>query len=237
MKKIFILGASSDVGVNVTEQFLKSGWHVTAHYNKSNKKLIYLKSKYKEIDIIKFDLRNIFKFEKYLKSKRNLFKNYDAFVSLTGYLKPTSFEKFKASDVIEHFNVNYLTNLLIIREVVKGMEKRKNGRIVLSSSIGTKFGGGLNTLGYSISKFNNEFFPAYFKKLYAKNITINTLQIGLTNTKIHDKLKSKNMEKRIKLIPLKRMASVQEVATYIYFLCHEKNKLLTGSVINISGGE
>jgi len=237
MKKIFILGASSDVGVNVTEQFLKSGWHVTAHYNKSNKKLIYLKSKYKEIDIIKFDLRNIFKFEKYLKSKRNLFKNYDAFVSLTGYLKPTSFEKFKASDVIEHFNVNYLTNLLIIREIVKGMEKRKNGRIVLSSSIGTKFGGGLNTLGYSISKFNNEFFPAYFKKLYEKNITINTLQIGLTNTKIHDKLKSKNMEKRIKLIPIKRMASVQEVATYIYFLCHEKNKLLTGSVINISGGE
>jgi len=237
MKKIFILGASSDVGVNVTEQFLKSGWHVTAHYNKSNKKLIYLKSKYNEIDIIKFDLRNIFKFEKYLKNKRNLFKNYDAFVSLTGYLKPTSFEKFKASDIIEHFNVNYLTNLLIIREVVKGMEKRKNGRIVLSSSIGTKFGGGLNTLGYSISKSNNEFFPAYFKKLYEKNITINTLQIGLTNTKIHAKLKSKNMVKRINLIPLKRMASVQEVATYIYFLCHEKNKLLTGSVINISGGE
>ena len=237
MKKIFILGASSDVGVNVTEQFLKSGWHVTAHYNKSNKKLIYLKSKYKEIDIIKFDLRNIFKFEKYLKSKRNLFKNYDAFVSLTGYLKPTSFEKFKASDVIEHFNVNYLTNLLVIREVVKGMEKRKNGRIVLSSSIGTKFGGGLNSLGYSISKFNNEFFPIYFKKLYSKNITINTLQIGVTDTKIHDNLKFKNMKKRIKLIPLKRMASIQEVTAYIYFLCHEKNKLLTGSVINISGGE
>ena len=39
MKKIFILGASSDVGINVTELFLKSGWHVTAHYNKSNKKL------------------------------------------------------------------------------------------------------------------------------------------------------------------------------------------------------
>jgi len=237
MKKIFILGASSDIGINVTELFLKNGWYVSAHFNKSNKKLINLKSKYKNIDIIKFDLRNIFKFEKFLKKNKNSFKNYDAFVSLTGYLKPTSFEKFKANDIIEHFNANYLTNLLIIREVVKGMEKRKNGRIVLSSSIGTKFGGGLNTLGYSISKFNNEFFPTYFKKLYTKNITINTLQIGVTNTKLHDNLKSKNMKKRIKLIPLKRMASTQEVATYIYFLCHEKNKLLTGSVINISGGE
>ena len=45
------------------------------------------------------------------------------------------------------------------------------------------------------------------------------------------------MKKRIKLIPLKRMASIEEVSTYIYFLCNEKNKLLTGSVINISGGE
>ena len=227
MKKIFILGASSDVGVNVTELFLKSGWHVTAHYNKSNKKLIHLKSKYEEINLIKFDLKKISKFEKFIKKNKKLFITYDAFVSLTGYLKPTSFEKFKVNDIIEHFNVNYLTNLLIIREVVKGMEKRKNGRIVLSSSIGTKFGGGLNTLGYSISKFNNEFFPAYFKKLYAKNITINTLKIGVTKTKIHDNLKSKDMKKRIKLIPLKRMASIEEVATYIYFLCHEKNRLLT----------
>ena len=166
-----------------------------------------------------------------------LFNSYDAFVSLTGYLKPSSFENFKAKDIIEHFNVNYLTNLLVIREVVKGMKKRKSGRIVLSSSIGTKFGGGLNTLGYSISKFNNEFFPVFFKTLYAKNITINTLKIGVTNTKIHNNLKAKNMKKRIKLIPLKRMASIKEVSTYIYFLCNEKNKLLTGSVINISGGE
>lgn len=237
MKKIFILGASSDVGINVTELFLKSGWHVTAHYNKSNKKLIYLKTKYKEIKIIKFDLKNIFKFEKYLKKNKKLFNSYDAFVSLTGYLKPSSFENFKARDIIEHFNVNYLTNLLVIREVIKGMKKRKSGRIVLSSSIGTKFGGGFNTLGYSISKFNNEFFPVFFKTLYAKNITINTLKIGVTNTKIHNNLKSKNMKKRIKLIPLKRMASIEEVSTYIYFLCNEKNKLLTGSVINISGGE
>ncbi len=237
MKKIFILGASSDIGINTTELFLKNNWEVTAHYNKSSKKLINLKSKFKKLNIIKFDLRNVLKFENFIKKNKNFFKNYDAFVSLTGYLKPTTFEKFKAKDIIEHFNVNYLTNLLIIREIVKGMLKRKSGRIVLSSSIGTKFGGGLNSLAYSISKYNNEFFPSYFKKLYSKNITINTLQIGVTDTKIHNNLKLKNIKERVKLIPLKRMAGTREVANYIYFLCHEKNKLLTGGVINISGGE
>ena len=33
------------------------------------------------------------------------------------------------------------------------------------------------------------------------------------------------------------MAKSSEVADYIFYLCNDKNKLLTSSVINISGGE
>ena len=51
-----------------------------------------------------------------------------------------------------------------------------------------------------------------------------------------EKLK-KNYNKRIKLIPLKRMVNPEEVADYIFLLCSDKNTLLTGSIINISGGE
>ena len=117
------------------------------------------------------------------------------------------------------------------------MSKRKWGRIINTSSIGTKFGGGINNFAYSLSKFNNEFFPQYFKNFYSKNVIINSLQIGLTNTKINKKLKNKNFKARLKLIPIKRMANTKEVANYIFFLCSETNTLLTGSKINISGGE
>ena len=44
------------------------------------------------------------------------------------------------------------------------------------------------------------------KKIYSKNIIINTLQIGLTKTKLLKKLPNKNYNKRIKLIPINRMA-------------------------------
>ena len=33
------------------------------------------------------------------------------------------------------------------------------------------------------------------------------------------------------------MASTKQVAEYIYFLCSDKNALITNEVINISGGE
>ena len=44
------------------------------------------------------------------------------------------------------------------------MIKKKWGRVLLTSSIGTKFGGAENTFMYSITKFLNEFFPKNLSK-------------------------------------------------------------------------
>ena len=44
-RTVLILGASSDIGLEVVKRFLKSGWNVFAHCN-SNEKI--LKSKYFE---------------------------------------------------------------------------------------------------------------------------------------------------------------------------------------------
>ena len=235
-KNILILGASSDIGLKTTKLFLDKGWNVFGHYNNNVSSLKKLQKKYKKLKLFKFDLKKISSFEKYISRNVNIAR-VDAFVSLTGYMKPTKFENFKIKDIQSHFNANYLANILVIKKVVKYMIKKKWGRIVLGGSIGTKFGGGLNNFAYSLSKFNNQFFPAYYKKLYSKNITINTLQIGVSNTKIHKKIKSKNMKKRIQLIPIKRMGNPNEVANYLFYLCSEENSLVTGSVINASGGE
>ena len=83
----------------------------------------------------------------------------------------------------------------------------------------------------------NEFFPRPLRNLTKYNILINTLKIGLTDTKLNKVDKNKNMKKRIKLIPLARMATIKEVVKYIYFLSSNENTLITNEVINISGGE
>ena len=235
-KEVLILGGSSDIGTESIRLFLKNGWKVTAHYNShkiTSKEFINYKKNFSQF---KFDLKKILEFEKFLKKNREKFSKFDAFVNLAGYLKPTTFEKFSIRDLYDHLNVNSISSFLVIRTIISEMKKRKWGRIVNTSSIGTKFGGGLNNFAYSLSKFNNEFFPNYFKQFYSKNIIINSLQIGLTKSKMNKKLK-KNYKERVKLIPLKRMANPKEVANYIFLLCGDKNTLLTGSVVNISGGE
>jgi len=234
-RSVLILGGSSDIGINLINLFLLNKWKVTAHYNENK---ISSKLKIKKnifFSEFKFDLRKIDNFETYIDN--NDFNSFDAFVNLAGYFKPKSFKNFTIKNYYDHINVNTLSSLLVIKKIIPNMKKNKWGRIVNTSSIGTKFGGGMNSFAYSLSKFNNEFFPQYYKTLYSKNIIINTLQIGLTDTKLLKKLPSKNYNNRLKKIPIRRMAKPAEVANYILYLCGNNNKLLTNSVINISGGE
>ena len=189
------------------------------------------------MDLFKFNLTKINSFKKYLDKNSKDLSNFDAFVSLTGYMKIKKFDKILPSDLIDHINANYISNLLIIQKILKNMKKNKWGRILLASSIGTKFGGGENTFAYSISKFLNEFIPRNFKNLARHNVLFNCLRIGVTDTKIHKNIPNKNMKKRIKLIPTNKIAKPEEIAEYIYFLCSEKNSQITNKVLDISGGE
>ena len=236
-RKVLILGGSSDIGIEAIKLFLRNNWKVTAHFNSRKINLGGSSKNNKNFSQFKFDLKKIQSFEKFLNKNKSRFSDFDGFINLTGYLKPTTFEKFSLDELYNHLNVNSISSLLVIRKLIPGMKRRKWGRIVNTSSIGTKFGGGPKSFAYSLSKFNNQFFPSYFKSLYSQNIIINSLQIGVTKTKIHKKLKNKDYKKRIKLIPLGRMAEPSEVANYIFQLCSKKNSLLAGAVINISGGE
>jgi len=63
------------------------------------------------------------------------------------------------------------------------------------------------------------------------------IKIGLTYTKIHNKVLSKNILKRKKLVPMNKMAEPKDIANYIFFLISNKNQFITNEVISISGGE
>ena len=230
-KNVLILGGSSDIGVELTKKFLdKKIYNVHIHYNSSSKVIKNFKHNCK---LIKAELS--------ISNEKNIlkkFKNdYDIIVNLVGYISGKSFEHFTIKSLEKTLRVNSLIPMLIIRKSLKKMVKKKWGRIVNSSSIGVKFGGGNQTFEYSLSKHLNEFIPNYFKKIADKNIFYNTVKIGLTNTKIHKKISNKNLIKRTKLLPIKKMATSKDIANYIFYIASNENQFITNEVINITGGE
>ena len=93
----------------------------------------------------------------------------------------------------------------------------------------------VNNIKYYFMLFND--IPSIYKRLAKDGVFINNLRIGVTNTKIHRKDKSKNMKKRISLIPIKRMATPIEIAKYIYQLSSSENTFVTGETFTVAGGE
>ncbi len=238
-KHVLILGGSSDIGTEVVENFLRLGWNVTAHFFKNKKKLYTLKKNSKNLNIVKFNFANYnnTNIEKLMVKKFN--EKYDSIVNLIGYVDNKGFENTNLNSILKSITINALIPILIEKMLVKRMLLQKWGRILNCSSIGVKFGGGINSYNYSLSKHCLEFIPSSYKNWAKKNVFINNLRIGVTNTKIHNKMKRKlkMMKKRIELVPTKRMAEPNEISTYIVSLTTDSNSYMTGQTVTVSGGE
>jgi len=238
-RRVLILGGSSDIGIEVVQNFLHLKWEVTAHFFKSKKKLEILKKNSKDLKIIKFDFSNYSSsnIEKLIRKK---FKHkYDSVINLVGYVDNKGFENTNLNSILQSLTINALLPILIEKILVRKMLSQRWGRILNCSSIGVKFGGGVNSYNYSLSKHCLEFIPNIYKNWAKRNVFINNLRIGSTNTKLHKKMKRTKLmlKNRIKLIPVNRMAEPKEISTYIVSLVTEGNSYMTGQTLTISGGE
>ena len=90
VKKILILGASSDIGIEVIKLLIKNNWIIYAHCNKNSKTL---KKFNRNVKIVKINFsNNIYQINKKIKKLEKI--DFDAFLNLVGYIDTHSFEKF-----------------------------------------------------------------------------------------------------------------------------------------------
>ena len=234
---ILILGASSDIGVGLVKKSIENGYFVYAHYNSNKNELAKLPKKKLfqfKANFLNLNDTKIKPLIKKLKTKKICYV-----INLIGYIDNINYVKSNLENAILSLKVNTLIPNIIVKELLPYMLKAQFGRILNCSSIGVKFGGGENTYNYSLAKHTLEFIPSYLKKLSSKNILINNLRIGVTNTKLHSKIKNKKkfLKKRARLIPIGRIAEINEIVDSIIFLISKKNSYLTNETISISGGE
>ncbi len=235
---ILILGASSDIGIEITKHFLFKGKKIFAHYSNNKSKLNILKKKYKNnLELIKYsvDLDDSSINDNEIKKIFNL--DVCSVINLIGFTDNKSFINTSSFETLKNLYVNMIFPQIVIKSVINQMIKKKFGRILNVTSIGSKFGGGNNNYNYSLSKHSLEFIPQYFKTLSKNNIFINNLRLGVVDTKIHKKILKKNLKNRINMIPVKRMCKPKELVDIIDYLSTDKNSFITLDTITVAGGE
>jgi 3-oxoacyl-[acyl-carrier protein] reductase len=237
MRQVFITGASSDIGVATCKKYLSEGFSVIAHYNNGQDSFFDVVESSPDMQSLKIDLSGTNAVEKMLAKNKSLLRKMDVLVNMAAISRAKSFSEVTAEDISEAMSVNLIPALLLMQNVTPGMMERRWGRVVNISSIGVKFGGGSASFCYALSKHALEFLPADYKDWAANNTFVNTLRVGVTDTKFHANNPAKDMARRIEMIPAQRMATPEEIANIIFWLGSDQNTYTTGQVISASGGE
>ena len=236
-KKVLILGASSDIGIALCRLYLANKCRVLGLYNQGQSVLTHLAEEYPGLTLCQLNFDSPENIENFIYNKRNQLLESEIVVHAAALLEPVPFFDMTADNLLRAFTVNVIPSLLFTRTLVPAMIDRGWGRIVNLSSIGVKFGGGSKTFCYSLSKHALEFFPNDHKNWASKNVLINTLRVGVTDTRVHKIDPEKDMNQRISMIPLGRMATPDEIANVVYWLGSDLNTFTTGQVITTAGGE
>lgn len=165
------------------------------------------------------------------------FGDIDILVNNAGITQDNFFMMLSESQWDNVINVNLKGMFLCAKAVIKSMLSRQYGRIVNMSSISALMGREGQT-NYAATKGGIISFTKSLAREVAKyKITVNAIAPGLIETQMTKKIQREVLKKAIQEIPMGRIGQPEEVAEAVLFLASERASFITGTVLNVTGGQ
>ena len=162
----------------------------------------------------------------------------DVLINSAGIVGPTNceIENYELKEFLEVLNVNLVGAFNISKAVIPVMKKNNYGRILHISSIAGKEGNP-GMIGYSSSKAALiGMVKSLGKELAQTNITVNGIAPALISSEMNRDTDPKMLEYMVEKIPMKRLGSVDEVASLCAWISSKEASFNTGTIFDISGG-
>ncbi len=160
----------------------------------------------------------------------------DILVNNAGITKDNLFLRMKDEEWDQVIAVNLTAAFRLSRAVLRGMMKKRWGRIIqISSVVGAT--GNPGQANYAAAKAG---LVAMSKSLAAevasRNITVNAIAPGFIQTAMTQALTEQQKVMIGQRIPAGRMGMPQEIAAAVAYLASEEAAYVTGETIHINGG-
>ncbi len=160
----------------------------------------------------------------------------DILVNNAGLTRDQIAMRLKDEDWQSVIDVNLTAAFRLSRAAMRGMMKRRWGRIVnITSVVGVT--GNPGQANYAASKAGLiGMSKSLAAELASRNITVNCVAPGFIATAMTDALNDEQKQKLLPAIPAGRMGQPEEIAAGVVYLASDEAAYVTGQTLHINGG-
>lgn len=239
-KVAVVTGGTRGIGFETVRTFLKNGAKVVLFGSREetvNEAISKLKEENSEYEVFglfpKLDkeeeVKNAFEVVK------KAYGKIDILVNNAGISSSTPIMNYTEEDYDKIINLNLKAVFLCSKLVIPYMEEQHSGVILNTSSMVSIYGQPSGCL-YPTSKFAvNGLTKSLARELAPKNIRVNAVAPGITETDMVAALPKEMIEPLIKTIPLGRIGKPEDIANAFLFLASDMASYVTGEILQVDG--
>ena len=235
-KRALVTGASGGIGGAIAKALHGAGATIAIHGTRREALDALAAELGERVHVLPANLSKPEEVEQLAKDAEAALGSLDILVNNAGITKDGLMMRMKDEDWDAVIAVNLTAAFRLCRAAIKGMMKRRSGRIInISSIVGVT--GNPGQVNYCASKAGMiGMTKSLAQEVASRNVTVNAVAPGFIATAMTDELNDEQKARINAQIPAGRMGTSEEIAAAVLYLASNEAAYVTGQTLHVNGG-
>ena len=235
-RKALVTGATGGIGSAVAHALHAQGATVTLSGTRRDALDALASDLGERVHIVEANLSDRDSVEALVPAAEAAMGGLDILVNNAGITRDNLFLRMKDEEWEAVLSVNLTAAFRLSRAVVKGMMRRRHGRIVnIGSVVGSTGNPGQGN--YAAAKAGLiGLSKALAAEVASRNITVNVVAPGFITSPMTDTLNEKQRETILTTVPAGRLGNGAEIGAAVVYLASDEAAYVTGQTLHVNGG-
>ncbi len=236
-KTALVTGATGGIGAAIAKALHKAGATVAISGTRAQV-LEELKGQLggERVRVLPCNLSDAADVEKLIPAAEAAMGGVDILVNNAGITKDGLAMRMKDEDWQAVIDVNLTASFRLCRAAMRGMMKKRHGRIInITSVVGVT--GNPGQANYVASKAGIiGLTKSLAQELAARSVTVNAVAPGFIATPMTDVLNDKQKEAILGRVPAGKLGTPEDIAAAVLYLASDEAGYVTGQTLHVNGG-